>query len=471
MILSIKYLKQQPRWDFRYFDPKYIEIEKLLHKGKYPLEPLDKFTRQIHNFGAYSLCNLLKWVEDEESILYLKINNLKEDGIDWSDILRITPEVHEQLPKSKVYPGDILYSMAGTIGLAVIAPKSLGECNSNQAIAKIRIKPNTLNSEYVVAFFNSRIGRHQSERIANGQTVLNINLGEIGKLLIPVPPRSIQDKIAQVMKDAYSDRQKKLERSESLLSEINQYIPEILGIKVDSSKDKRSFVVNSSLLSSAKRWDFDYFEPKYQDIINQIADSKWDVKHLSEIISVLTDGQHGYLKHLPDGIPLLRTTNIFENEIRLDNVRYIAPEVHAKLERSQLKQGDVLLTTIGSIGIAAVVNDSIGEANINQNLVKLTVKDNVNPYYLAYFLNSSIGRMQTERTASKSVVPIISYPRLRKILIPVPPKSIQDNIEKYMRDNLLEVKKMRSEAEAVVTAAKARVERMILGEEETNHNR
>ncbi|BAU42509.1 hypothetical protein [Leptolyngbya sp. O-77] len=169
-LLSIDYLKLQPRWDFRYFDPKYLEVERLLHEGKYPLEPLEKFTRQIQNFGAYSLCNLLKWVEDGDSVPYLRITNLKEDGIDWTDVLRIEPEVHKQLPKSKVYPGDILYSMAGTIGLAVLAAESLGVCNSNQAIAKIRLKPDSLNPNYLVAFLNSRLGRYQSERIANGQT-------------------------------------------------------------------------------------------------------------------------------------------------------------------------------------------------------------------------------------------------------------------------------------------------------------
>jgi type I restriction enzyme, S subunit len=198
-LLSINYLKCQPRWDFRYFDPKYLEVEKLLHQGQYPLEPLGKFARQIQNFGAYSLCNLLKWVEYESAIPYLRVTNLKEDGIDWSDVLKISPEVHEQLPKSKVYSGDILYSMAGTIGLAALAPENLGECNSNQAIAKIRLKPGTLNPSYLAAFLNSRLGRFQSERISNGQTVLNINLGEIGKILIPVPPLDIQHALVTEM--------------------------------------------------------------------------------------------------------------------------------------------------------------------------------------------------------------------------------------------------------------------------------
>lgn len=89
--------------------------------------------------------------------------------------------------------------MAGTIGLTVLAPEDFGECNSNQAIAKIRLKPGTLNSAYVVAFLNSRLGRYQSERLANRQTVLNINLGEIGKILIPIPPLEVQQSLVDEM--------------------------------------------------------------------------------------------------------------------------------------------------------------------------------------------------------------------------------------------------------------------------------
>ena len=147
-----------------------------------------------------------------------------------------------------------------------------------------------------------------------------------------------------------------------------------------------------------------------------------------------SDGQHGYLVHTLEGVPLLRTTNIFEHEIRLDDVRYIDPEVHSGIKRSQLKPGDVLLTTIGSLGIAAVVSAELGEANINQNLVKITPKDEVNSDFLSLFLNSNLGRIQTQRTASKSVIPIISYSRLKNIIIPLPPRAVQDRIAQIMQE-------------------------------------
>jgi restriction endonuclease S subunit len=196
-----------------------------------------------------------------------------------------------------------------------------------------------------------------------------------------------------------------------------------------------STLVSSRSIWQTNRWDFEYFDPEYIKIIDKIKKSGWSVRALGEIILALTDGQHGYLVHLPEGIPLIRTTNVFENEIRLDDVRYIAPEVHAKLKRSNLKPGDVLLVTIGvTLGVAAVVDDSIKEANINQNLVKITPNSEVNSFYLSLFLNSSFGKIQTQRTASKSVVPIVNYPRLREMLVPLPPLSIQGHIVQIMQD-------------------------------------
>lgn len=196
-----------------------------------------------------------------------------------------------------------------------------------------------------------------------------------------------------------------------------------------------STLISFKELVRSKRWDFDYFSPEFKSVIQKIQQSGWDVKYLKDIIIDLTDGQHGYLKHVSEGVPLLRTTNLFEDDIRFDDVRYIAPEVHANIKRSQLKSGDVLLATIGvTLGTAAVFYDEIGEANINQNLVKITPKPEINSLYLSLFLNSRPGRLQTKTSASKSVVPIISYSRLNKLLVPVPPRSLQDQIAQVMQE-------------------------------------
>jgi type I restriction enzyme S subunit len=54
---------------------------------------------------------------------------------------------------------------------------------------------------------------------------------------------------------------------------------------------------------------------------------------------------------------------------------------------------------------------------------------------------------------------------LQYLKIPVPPLDVQQTIIDEMDRRRSEAKRLRSQAEAVVVAAKARVERMILGEE------
>jgi type I restriction enzyme S subunit len=460
-VINIERLRKSRNWSYTANSKDVIWIDKKLSSSKYSVVSLGDFiislTGGLTPKGARYA---------EQGIMFIRVGNIQASGLNLSEVVYIEETLHKgELKRCQLQPNDVLLAITGaTFGKACVFPEGYGEANINQHIVRIRTSSD-ITPYYLYIFLNSELGKKQSQSLATGGTRPALDYKAIRAIQIPLPPRSLQDQIAQVMQEAYGARKIKLKQAEELAHEISNHIPDVLDIHVSSSKNERSFVIKSSSVISKKRWDFDYFEPKYQDIINQIINSRWDVKHLSEVISVLTDGQHGYLKHLPSGVPLLRTTNVFENEIRLDSVRYIAPEVHAELKRSQLQTGDILLTTIGSIGVAAVVDESLGEANINQNLVKLTPNSNINPYYLASFLNSSIGRIQTERTASKSVVPIVSYPRLRNILIPVPPRSIQDDVEKYMRNTLLKIRSLRSQAEAVVTAAKARVERMILGEE------
>ncbi|MEH2122822.1 restriction endonuclease subunit S [Nostoc sp.] len=445
-----------------FYQPKFQFLFKKLHECPYPVHSLKKLSNRMFDgpFGSNRKVDMYQ----DSGIPYIRVKDVLPSGIFLDELKYISLEKHNELIRSRVVPGNILITIAGRLGTAAVFPESLKEGNITGHIVGLELSKE-INPHYVATFINSQLGEFQAIRLGHRTTRPELNLSEVGEFIIPVPPRPIQDRIAQIMQNAYVARKQLLNKAKDLNIEIKDYILEKLGISQNFPDNKLSFVIQESQIYS-KRWDFEYFDPKSTNTIQKIIQCHWPVRTLGEIVSTLTDGQHGYLKHLPDGIPLLRTTNIFENEIKLHDLRYIAPEVHAAIKRSQLKPGDVLLTTIGSIGIAAVVDDSLGEANINQNLVKLTPQADINPYYLALFLNSSMGRIQTERTASKSVVPIVNYTRLREILIPIPPYSVQEHIAEVMQNSYTHIKHIRSDAENLVIEAKACVERMILGEEE-----
>lgn len=170
-----------------------------------------------------------------------------------------------------------------------------------------------------------------------------------------------------------------------------------------------------------KENDIFRFDSEFQlkEYVNSIEKLK-QIKHVSfdNHIELLTDGKHGGVTLTEDGVIFLRTTNIQENKIDLSDLRYISVSESEETLRAEFKAGDLLLTTIGTIGLCAKVPDNFPRATINQNLVRIVLKDKSESSLICCFLNSKYGKKQLLRYGAGNVYQMINYPNLRKILIP-----------------------------------------------------
>jgi len=76
------------------------------------------------------------------------------------------------------------------------------------------------------------------------------------------------------------------------------------------------------------------------------------------------------------GVLFLRSQNIYNDGLRLDDAVFISPEVDAAMSSSQVKAGDLLLNiTGGSIGRCARVPDEFEGANVNQHVCIIRPRD------------------------------------------------------------------------------------------------
>jgi len=166
------------------------------------------------------------------------------------------------------------------------------------------------------------------------------------------------------------------------------------------------------------------------------------------------------------GIPFLRIQNIADGVIDLSDIKYISPETHREMRRSQLRPLDLLMTITGRVGTCAVVPEDFGDGNINQHIVRMSVTSELDPHYAAEVLNSPAGRLQAERGVTGTTRIALDYPTILQIHIPVPPLEKQRDIAAEVRRRRERAAALREEAAQVVTEAKAKVERMILGEGE-----
>jgi restriction endonuclease S subunit len=164
------------------------------------------------------------------------------------------------------------------------------------------------------------------------------------------------------------------------------------------------------------RFDSEFQLSVYRDILHQIEKKPFEL--LGDLIELLTDGKHGGVTETDSGVIFLRTTNIKPNKIDLSDLRFVSESESSETKRAEVEAGDLLLTTIGTVGDCVVVPKGLGKATINQNLVRIVLKEKNTSSFLCAFLNSKYGKFQTLRWAAGNVYQMINYPNLRLLKVP-----------------------------------------------------
>ena len=212
----------EDRLDVDYNQPKYKELLEYLRQIS-DLKTLKELSEKITS-GATPRAGGEAYTTDNSGIPFIRIVDIENGHISLENVLRIKREVHEKtLKRSKLSPNNLLLSMAGTIGIAVVVPNSLKEANINQALAKIILKKR-IDPYYVMGFLNSRLGKLQSLRLSRPIVQANINLTEIKKIKVSIPSEEIQNEIGKRVRNI---RELNLE-FKNLLKEAEKEVEELI---------------------------------------------------------------------------------------------------------------------------------------------------------------------------------------------------------------------------------------------------
>ncbi|MCK5514095.1 MAG: restriction endonuclease subunit S, partial [Deltaproteobacteria bacterium] len=169
-----------------------------------------------------------------------------------------------------------------------------------------------------------------------------------------------------------------------------------------------------------------------QTEIGEIPDS-WKFIIIDDIASFVGSGvtpRGGKKNYLDKGIPLVRSQNVHFGNLRLDNVAYISEEINAKMQRTKLHDGDVLLNITGaSIGRCTFVPINFGQGNVNQHVCIIRCISKIASYhYVAIFLESLRGQSQIQELQAGLSREGLNFKQVRGIKIPLPPISEQNDI-------------------------------------------
>jgi len=124
----------------------------------------------------------------------------------------------------------------------------------------------------------------------------------------------------------------------------------------------------------------------------------------------------------PTPYKMIRTTNVRNGRVDVDNVRYVTEETFATWNRRATpKPGDVLLTREAPVGEVGVLR-SADQVFLGQRLMLYRPDPSrVTSEYLLAAFSSSLMRAQFDRNGSGSTVKHLPLPACQSFEVPLPP--------------------------------------------------
>lgn len=177
---------------------------------------------------------------------------------------------------------------------------------------------------------------------------------------------------------------------------------------------------------------------KYKDSgINWLEEipENWEIKRVKDAVVKIGSGvtpKGGSEVYVNSGIPLLRSQNVYDDGLRIDNVSYIDETTYNKMKSSQLKPNDILINITGaSIGRTCVVPQSVPKANINQHIIFLRLNIKLVPFMAVYFKTNAVKEYINLIQAGTSKE-ALNMGQTLNIPILIPPLTEQNQIAEYL---------------------------------------
>lgn len=431
------------RIDSDYFRNSYLKADEIIRKKKWSY--LSDICQSIINFGAYSLTNQIEFLE--EGVPYINVGDIKENNILIDNAKKIDEKLSaDVLKKSLALEGQVLLTIAGTIGNASVSYGLPKNSNSNQAIANIALRDN-VSPFYISTYLNCKYGKAQTGRLTISSVQPNLLLTQVKLIKVAIPSKSFQDTVEK----AYKDYDSLVNKSAQIYKEAEQFLLREINLEGYKGSSENISVRNSKDCLADDRFDAEYWQPKYDEIEDRVSSIAQET--LSEIVSVKKGVETGSEAYSEAGKLFIRVSDFSIYGID-EGEKRISEELYEKLKEGyKPHKGEILFTKDGTIGISFALHKDI-DAIVSSAFLRLKPKIKINNDYLALALNSSYCKTQIERMSGGAIIAHLKPDSAKKIKIPMLSDKTQEALAKKVSSAL----QLRKEARVLLEKSKRAVE-------------
>lgn len=438
------------RLDADYYRSVFVDNEESLQNSGYKLELLGNMWTEA-NYG--SLPDSIDYSSD--GILLIRGTDIRGFSISpENELVKVPANYYDKFKKARVSPGDLLILVKGAAidrpdSIALMPESLTRQAMINGSVFKVRLKPE-YNKDYVAAFMLSRYFLLQKRRSVTNTGALYNDLETIQNYQIVLPDPKIQAYIGDKVRLAEMC-QEEANKSASL---ANQMLFDILGWPIEFMNEQSHFV-DAKIVNG--RLDPKYYQNKYLQTLKIIHNYVAGYVLLDQFVESISNGSE-YREYTSDGIPYLTVGDISDGRLLWKKAPMI-PSSAPISDRGKLKVHDVLVVRTGSIGQAAFVHHACKDAIISSHFIKLRLSSPRRAPWIAFFLNSTVGKILLERIAYGAIQPQIGQDELLRIPIPLIDLRYENEIARYWTSQIL----LKEISEDLITEAKLDVENLIEG--------
>ena len=427
------------RLDAEFFHPDYLKIQ-------HQLEEIS--SHRLRDFQVkIKHPKEIKRNYVENGVLFLRAQNVRPLSIDLtSNPVYVSEKDAERLQENTIHHKDILITRSGA---------NAGQCaiylENREAISSSHtfiVKSGKLNPFLLAIFLNTKHGKTLIERGKYGSAQ-----PEIAPYFLYQIPIPVWDDLPSVIEKAYLQSKDLTELSKTRYSEAQTLLLAELGLADWQPKHQLTFVKNFSDTKSAERIDADYFQPKYDQIINAIKNYSGSWGTLENLVTLKKCVEVGSKEYLETGIPFVRVSNL--NPFEITEEKYISEELYAEITEHQPKQGEILFSKDATPGIAYYLREVPEKMIPGSGILRLKSKtDKIGNECLTLVLNSILTQKQVNRDVGGSVILHWRPDQVAETIIPILHQDKQTEIEQ----KVIESFNLRNRAKDLLEHAKRAVE-------------
>lgn len=139
----------------------------------------------------------------ESGIPFLRAEDVNGGFVSFADAeKRITPECHKVFARSQLQSGDLLITIAGTVGRVGIVPDGAGIANCNQAVSIVRLKPGMFDLQFLCYFLRTSAVQQRFRQQGTTATITNVSLAQIKHVEVPFLSLPEQRRIVDLLSRA-----------------------------------------------------------------------------------------------------------------------------------------------------------------------------------------------------------------------------------------------------------------------------